>query len=52
MKPKISSFPPKQKLIENPDSSLTVKFKADGKMEMDWFLYTWGDSVKVIKPKD
>lgn len=45
-------FHPKQKLIENPDSSLTVKFKADGKMEMDWFLYTWGDSVKVIKPKD
>ena len=45
-------FHPKQKLIRNPDGTLTVKFKAGGKMEMDWFLYTWGDNVKVIKPKD
>ena len=45
-------FHPKQKLIENPDGTLTVKFKAGGKREMDWFLYTWGDDVKVIKPKD
>ncbi len=44
-------FHPKQTLTENPDGTLTVKFKAGGKMEMDWFLYTWGDSVKVIKPK-
>ena len=45
-------FHPKQKLIKNPDGTLTVKFKAGGRREMDWFLYTWGDSVKVIKPKD
>ena len=44
-------FHPKQKLIKNPDGSLTVKFKAGGRREMDWFLYTWGDDVKVIKPK-
>ena len=44
-------FHPKQKLTHNPDGTLTVKFKAGGKMEMDWFLYTWGDSVKVIKPQ-
>ena len=30
-------FHPKQKLTENPDGSLTVKFKAGGKMEIDWF---------------
>lgn len=45
-------FHPKQKLTRNPDGTLTVKFRAGGKMEMDWFLYTWGDDVKVIKPKD
>lgn len=44
-------FHPKQKLTQNPDGSLTVKFKAGGHLEMDWFLYTWGDKVKVIKPK-
>lgn len=45
-------FHPKQKLIKNPDGTLTVKFKAGGRREMDWHLYTWGDKVKVIKPKD
>lgn len=44
-------FHPKQKLIRNLDGTLTVKFKAGGHREMDWFLYTWGDDVKVIKPK-
>lgn len=45
-------FHPKQKLIKNSDGTLTVKFKAGGRREMDWFLYIWGDKVKVIKPKD
>lgn len=44
-------FHPSQKMIKNPDGSLTVKFFAGGKKEMDWHLYTWGDKVKVIKPK-
>lgn len=43
-------FHPKQTIIHNQDGSLTVKFKAGGKVEMDWHLYTWGDMVKVIKP--
>lgn len=46
------TFHPTQELIENPDGSLTVKFKAGGRREMDWHLYTWGNHVKVIKPKD
>ena len=45
-------FHPRQKLTQNPDGTLTVKFKAGGAREMDWFLYTWGDKVKVIKPKN
>ena len=44
-------FHPTQTLIENSDGSLTVKFRAGGKLEMDWFLYTWGDDVKVVKPE-
>ena len=44
-------FHPNQKMIENPDGTLTVKFRAGGLQEMDWHLYTWGNHVKVIKPK-
>lgn len=45
-------FHPKQQMTENPDGTLTVKFCAGGKMEMDWHLYTWGSHVKVIKPEN
>ncbi|MBR5154408.1 MAG: WYL domain-containing protein [Alphaproteobacteria bacterium] len=45
-------FHPKQTMIENEDGSLTVKFRAGGRMEMDWHLYTWGEHVKVIKPEN
>ena len=44
-------FHPKQEMTENADGSITVKFRAGGLKEMDWFLYTWGNDVKVIKPK-
>ena len=44
-------FHPKQEMIENDDGSLTVKFVAGGRLEMDWHLYTWGEHVKVIKPE-
>lgn len=46
------TFHPTQEVIENPDGTLTVKFKAGGRREMDWHLYTWGNHVKVIKPDD
>lgn len=45
-------FHPTQTMIKNNDGSLTVKFKAGGRLEMDWHLYTWGNHVKVIKPID
>ena len=44
-------FHPSQQMIKNPDGTLTVKFFAGGQKEMDWHLYTWGNKVKVIKPK-
>lgn len=45
-------FHPSQKMIKNPDGTLTVKFKAGGRLEMKWHLYTWGNNVEVIKPKN
>lgn len=44
-------FHPTQTTVKNNDGSLTVKFKAGGRREMDWHLYTWGNHVKVIKPE-
>ncbi len=45
-------FHPTQTMIKNPDGTLTVKFRAGGRLEMDWHLYTWGNHVKVIKPEN
>lgn len=45
-------FHPQQELTQNPDGTLTVKFCAGGRVEMDWHLYTWGEHVKVIKPEN
>ena len=45
-------FHPTQTITRNSNGSLTVKFRAGGKLEMDWHLYTWGKHVKVIKPTD
>ena len=45
-------FHPTQTMIKNKDGTLTVKFRAGGRLEMDWHLYTWGDHVKVIKPEN
>ena len=43
-------FHPTQTIEENPDRSLTVRFKAGGIDEICWHLFTWGDSVTVEKP--
>ena len=45
-------FHPTQTMLKNPDGTLTVKFRAGGRLEMDWHLYTWGNHVKVIKPEN
>lgn len=45
-------FHSSQEMIENPDGTLTVKFFAGGVREMEWYLHTWGEEVKVIKPTD
>ena len=45
-------FHPKQETVRNEDSTLTVKFRAGGRLEMDWHLYTWGKHVTVVKPEN
>lgn len=45
-------FHPTQEVIKNKDGTLTIKFRAGGRLEMDWHLYTWGNHVKVIKPEN
>jgi predicted DNA-binding transcriptional regulator YafY len=43
-------FHPDQTLEEEPDGSLLVKFRAGGRLEMAWHLFTWGPHVEVVAP--
>jgi predicted DNA-binding transcriptional regulator YafY len=45
-------FHPGQTVRRNPDGSLTVAFRAGGRLEMAWHLHTWGKHVRVIQPVD
>ncbi len=44
-------FHPSQKIKENKDGSITVKFNASGTHEIIWHLFKWSDNVKIISPK-
>ncbi len=44
-------FHPTQKLEEQRDGSLLVRFRAGGLLEMAWHLFTWGEGVEVVEPK-
>jgi predicted DNA-binding transcriptional regulator YafY len=44
------NFHPTQKVKQNEDGSVTVKFKASGELEILWHLFKWGDGVKIIAP--
>lgn len=43
-------FHPTQKLKIMPNGKIKVTFTAGGLTEMCWHLFTWGASVKIIKP--
>ena len=45
------NFHPTQKVKQNDDGSVAVKFKASGDYEILWHLFRWGDNVKIISPK-
>lgn len=44
------NFHPTQKVKENKDGTVTVKFKASGELEILWHIFKWGDSVKIVAP--
>lgn len=44
-------FHPDQRLEDQPDGALIVRFHASGWLEMAWHLYQWGDAVEVLAPK-
>lgn len=44
------SFHPTQKIKQNDDGTITVKFKASGELEILWHIFKWGNSVKIISP--
>jgi predicted DNA-binding transcriptional regulator YafY len=45
-----SCFIRTQKLEDQPDGSLIVRFRAGGALEMCWHLFTWGNEVEVLAP--
>jgi predicted DNA-binding transcriptional regulator YafY len=44
-------FHPTQSLSDEPDGSLTVRFRAGGLLEIAHHLMTWGPSVTILAPK-
>lgn len=45
------NFHPTQKLKQNDDGTVTVKFKASGELEILWHIFRWGDKVQIISPR-
>lgn len=39
-----------QEMTNEPDGSLTVRFRAGGLREMCWHLFRWGDQVEILAP--
>jgi predicted DNA-binding transcriptional regulator YafY len=48
---KLYLFHPSQEITDEPDGSLTVRFRAGGLREMCWHLFRWADEVEVIAPQ-
>lgn len=44
------NFHPTQKVKQNEDGTVTVKFKASGELEILWHIFKWGDNVKIVAP--
>ena len=48
---RIWRFHASQALKEEPDGSVTVKFRSAGMLELAWHLFTWGDQVEIVRPE-
>jgi len=45
------NFHPTQKVKQEDDGTVTVKFKASGSREIIWHVFKWGSHCKVLAPK-
>lgn len=43
-------FHPTQRLVQEPDGSLVVRFTAGGRLEMVQHFATWGDKLQIVGP--
>jgi len=43
-------FHPDQTTEDLDDGSMIVRFRAGGRLEMCWHLYSWGEDVEVLEP--
>lgn len=44
-------FHARQKLEEQPDGSIVVRFRSSGMRELAWHLFTWQDKVEIVAPQ-
>jgi predicted DNA-binding transcriptional regulator YafY len=44
-------FHPSQRVSQDADGSVTVRFSAGSIQEMCWHLFTWGEEVTIVKPE-
>ena len=45
------NFHPTQKIKENEDGTVNVRFKASGSLHIIWHLFKWGKNVEILAPK-
>lgn len=45
------NFHPTQKVRQNDDGTVTVKFRASGDLQILWHVFKWGSDVQIISPK-
>lgn len=45
------NFHPTQKIVQNPDGSVSVEFDAGGELEIIWHVFKWGENCKIIQPQ-
>lgn len=43
-------FHARQKVEEQADGSVIVRFRASGMRELAWHLFTWGDRIRIVEP--
>jgi len=43
-------FHARQKVEEQADGGVIVRFRASGMRELAWHLFTWGDKIRVVEP--